>query len=189
MLLKILAGVLVLILTSCATVVRGTKQSVRIESNPAGAAIHLSTGVDGWTPATVVLPRKDPVVVEFKKEGYESRSVTLVPMRSRNGAIANGGNALVGGIIGGAIDGSTGATLDLEPNPLIVTLRPIHTPPSVANWRGLQTGSARRDVRDLLGEPASISDSTGDQVWTYPDGGTVHFKQFFVDVWSAPKAE
>lgn len=176
-----------LLASGCATVVRGTKQNVRIESNPAGATIQLSTGARGVTPATFDLPRKDLVVVDFTKEGYEPLSVTMVPMQSKAGTIAGAGNALIGGAIGGAIDGGTGATLDLQPNPLIVTLRPIRDPTMPANWRGLQTGLARRDVRDLLGEPSDISDNTGDQVWTYPDGGSVHFKKFFVVDWSAPK--
>jgi hypothetical protein len=185
---RVVAAALLMLLTSCATVVRGTKHNVRIESNPAGATIHLSTGVKGVTPATFELPRKDPVVVDFQKDGYEPMSVTLVPMRSKSGSIAGAGNALIGGAIGGAIDGGTGATLDLRPNPLIVTLRPIRDPSAAANWGGIGIGLARRDVRDLLGEPATISDNTGDQVWTYSDGGTVRFQKFFVTAWTAPKA-
>jgi hypothetical protein len=177
-----------LLLTSCATVVRGTKQTVRIESNPAGAKVHLSTGVEGVTPVTFELPRKDLVAVDFELDGYESLSVTLVPMRSKSGSIAGAGNALIGGAIGGAIDGGTGATLDLQPNPLIVTLRPIRDPSLAANWEGMATGLARRDVRALLGNPAAISDDSGDQIWTYADGGTVQFHKFFVTVWNAPKA-
>jgi hypothetical protein len=188
LLLRFGSVVLLLLLSSCATVVRGTKQTVRIESNPPGAKIHLSTGGEGVTPATFELPRKDLVVVDFEKEGHESMSVTLVPMRSKSGSIAGAGNALIGGAIGGAIDGGTGATLDLQPNPLIVTLRPIRDRSLAANWAGMATGLARRDVRDLLGEPATIFGDTGDQLWTYPDGGTVQFQKFFVTVWNAPKA-
>jgi hypothetical protein len=53
------------------------------------------------------------------------------------------GNILIGGIIGGAIDATSGAMNDLKPNPLIVTLRtpaeeaaaaqaPVATPPAAA---------------------------------------------------------
>ena len=188
LLARIVAAFVLLLLTSCATVVRGTKQNVRIESSPAGATIRLSTGDQGLTPATFEVSRKHPVLVDFTMDGYEPMSVTMVPMRSKAGSIAGAGNALIGGAIGGAIDGGTGATLDLQPNPLIVSLRPIRDPAMAANWQGLQTGLARRDVRDLLGEPSDISDNTGDQVWTYSDGGSVHFKKFFVVDWSAPKA-
>jgi hypothetical protein len=47
-------------------------------------------------------------------------------------------------------------------------------------------GLARKDVRDLLGEPATVSDETGSQVWTYRDSGVVKFQQFFVLSWEAP---
>ena len=67
----------------------------------------------------------------------------------------------IGGAIGGAIDGGTGATLDLQPNPLIVTLRPLRDPTMPAKWEELQIGLARRDVRDLLGEPAGRAHDPG----------------------------
>ena len=182
------AAFALLLLSGCATVVRGTKQNVRIDSNPAGATIHLSTGHQGVTPATFELPRKDIVTVDFTKDGYEPMSVTMVPMQTKAGSIAGAGNALIGGAIGGAIDGGTGATLDLQPNPLIVTLRALRDPAKPADWEAMQIGLPRRDVRELLGEPVDISDTTGDQVWTYLDGGVVRFEKFFVTAWSVPKA-
>ena len=187
--LRLIAVIGLTVLAGCATVVRGTKQTVRIESNPSGAHIRLSTGAEGVTPASFELGRKEPVVVELQKEGFETQTVTLVPMHSKRGIIAGSGNALIGGAIGGAIDGGTGAMLDLEPNPLVVILRPVFAPPAVANWHGLKMGLGRRDVRELLGEPTAISDDSGDQVWTYPGDGKITFHQFFVTTWNDPKAD
>ena len=169
--------------SGCATLVRGTTDIVRIESNPSGAEVHLSNGDSGITPASFELPRKNPITVEFEKEGFEKVTMTLSPTRSKRGSLAVGGNALVGGAIGGAIDGSTGAALDLQPNPLVVTLDVVPPPPSMANWPALKPGITRRDVKKLLGEPAHISDDTGAQVWTYPNRGKIHFRNFFVETW------
>ncbi|MEO6004358.1 MAG: hypothetical protein ABIZ04_24835 [Opitutus sp.] len=176
------------VLSGCATVVRGTKHNVRIESNPVGAHVRLSTGAEGVTPAVFELARKDPVVVEVRMDGYDTVTVTLLPTLSKRGIIAGSGNALIGGAIGGAIDGGSGATLDLQPNPLMLSLRPVLTAPATANWHGLKIGLARREVRELLGEPKVISDESGDQTWTYPGEGTVSFRHFFVTAWHDPQA-
>ena len=44
---------------------------------------------------------------------------------SGGGAAAGAGNLLMGGIIGAAVDGSSGAMNNLTPNPLRVTLVPL----------------------------------------------------------------
>jgi hypothetical protein len=43
-----------LFLTSCATITRGVHEKLRIESDPSGANVVLSTGEKGITPATFV---------------------------------------------------------------------------------------------------------------------------------------
>lgn len=174
--------------SGCATVVRGSKDTVRIESNPSGASIHLSTGHSGVTPAMFELPRKNLITVEFEKEGFDKKTVYLYPTRSKKGSIAAGGNALVGGAIGGAIDGSTGAMLDLEPNPLVVTLELTPPPPTLENWSALKVGLTRRDVKRLIGTPAETSDDSSAQIWSYANGAKIYFKNFFVDHWTAPSA-
>src|SRR5688500_5657312 len=103
--------------SGCATVVRGTTDNVRIETNPPGANVHLSTGDTGVTPVSFNLPRKHPITVELEKAGFEKVTMTLNPTRSKQGSIATAGNAFIGGAVGSAIDSSTGAALDLQPNP------------------------------------------------------------------------
>lgn len=172
------------VLTGCATVVRGSKDSVRIESNPSGAQVHLSNGMTGVTPVTFELPRKDSVKVEFQKEGYEPIVRTLTPLRSKNGKLITSGNAIIGGAIGGAIDGSTGAMMDLSPNPLVVRLQPLRPANAAQDWNGIKVGMTRKEARFALGDPDSISDETGDQAWTYKGRGTVTFHNYFVVSWN-----
>lgn len=178
---------LMLVCSGCATVIRGTTDKVNVESQPSGARITLSDGKTGVTPATFELPRNGQIQVTCTLEGFESASMWVTPNRSKAGSIAAGGNALVGGLIGGAIDGSTGATMDLYPNPVVFKLRALRAPGSTADWDKLSLGLSRRDVRFVLGDPASVSDDTGDQVWTYADGGRVRFHEYFVAEFSSPE--
>ncbi len=85
----------------------------------------LSNGQTGTTPVTFKLPRKKGVVVEISKPGYETQKVIVASKFSAGGGTALAGNVLIGGLIGAGIDGLSGATLSLKPNPVSVTLVPV----------------------------------------------------------------
>jgi len=85
----------------------------------------LSNGQTGITPATFTLPRKKGLVVEVSKPGFEPQKVMISSKFAGAGGAALAGNVLVGGLIGADIDGMTGATLSLKPNPVSVTLVPL----------------------------------------------------------------
>lgn len=116
--------------TGCASVTRGTKDELKVISAPAGADVILSSGQTGKTPVTFTLPRKKGVVVEVSKPGYEPQTVIVSSKFSGAGGAALAGNVLVGGLIGAGIDGMTGATLSLKPNPVSVVLVPVGAPDS-----------------------------------------------------------
>lgn len=108
--------------TGCATVTRGTNDTLVIETEPPGADVTLSNGMVGKTPATFKLPRKDSLVVDLHKVGYEAVKVNVQPQISGAGGAGMAGNVLLGGIIGVAVDAGTGAMNDLKPNPISVRL-------------------------------------------------------------------
>ncbi len=110
------------LLCSCATVTRGTSETLRVESDPAGAEVRISNGFTGVTPATFTLPRRGDVYVTYTKEGYETVNVAVTTKISGSGAAGFAGNILIGGLIGGGVDIATGATLSHTPNPVRVTL-------------------------------------------------------------------
>ena len=181
------AAVLALVLGGCATVVRGTTQKVRVESVPSGATVVLSNGMRGVTPVTFTLERKHKVTVHFDKTGYLGRVALISPVDSNKGLLVSAvGNSIAGGVIGSVIDQSNHAHMDLYPNPLKVILREARGTETTRDWAALSVGLPRREVRYILGEPSSISDDSSSQVWTYSDGGVVHFKSFFVAEWHAP---
>jgi hypothetical protein len=109
-------------LSGCATVTRGTKDTLIVESDPAGAEVRLSTGQTGKTPTSFKLPRGDSLVVTVAKEGYETVMVNVNSQVVGAGAAGMAGNVLVGGIIGAGVDAFSGAMKDLKPNPVTVKL-------------------------------------------------------------------
>jgi hypothetical protein len=111
-----------LLLPGCATVTRGTSQKFVILSAPPEAQVMLSTGQSCVTPCTLKLKRKHGFTATFTKAGYEPYSAEVKSKFSGGGAAATAGNVLIGGLIGAAVDGSSGALNNLTPNPLKVKL-------------------------------------------------------------------
>ncbi|MEA3029181.1 MAG: hypothetical protein QOJ53_1438 [Sphingomonadales bacterium] len=117
-------------LSACATVTRGTRQNFTIETDPPGANITLSTGQTCVSPCTLRLKRKHDFTVTATLEGYEPAEAS-VDSRIRAGGIAGAaGNVLIGGIIGGIVDGTNGSMNDLVPNPLRITMNRIGAAPA-----------------------------------------------------------
>jgi hypothetical protein len=112
---KIIAGLLsvVILITvfSCASIVNGTKQDVRINSDPTGAQVSIN-GVKYTTPAVIKLKRGSKHSLTFTKEGYEP--VTLKIDKKFNSWVF--GNLIFGGVIGLIVDFSNGAAYKLSPD-------------------------------------------------------------------------
>jgi hypothetical protein len=68
------------------------------------------------------LKRKHPFTVELCKVGYERVVTDVQSTISGSGAAGMAGNVLVGGLIGVGVDAASGATKDLRPHPLQVTM-------------------------------------------------------------------
>lgn len=118
-------GILVLLgfaVTGCATVTRGTKDFFVIESEPTGATVALSNGLNCVTPCGMEMPRKRAFTASFSMDGYKPVQVEVVPKQAAAGTAGMAGNVLIGGLIGVVADSTTGAMKDLYPNPLIVNL-------------------------------------------------------------------
>lgn len=116
-------------LCACATVTRGTKQKMEFTSIPEGASVKTSEGYSCTTPCKTKLKRKTGFEAVFTKEGYEPATVKVRSKFSGGGAAAGAGNILLGGIIGGVVDGSNGSLNNLMPNPVNAVLVPIAAAP------------------------------------------------------------
>jgi hypothetical protein len=127
---------LALLLSGCATVLHGTRQDVRVETNPPGAT--ASAGDQKiTTPGVLKLKRKEKALeIVVEKEGYETRRVALtrkdsalqwlnvigipggivagatVGHRSDTGVLDFGG-AATGAVIGGVVLSGAGFLIDI----------------------------------------------------------------------------
>jgi hypothetical protein len=123
-----LAAIALTALSGCATVTRGTSETFVIETQPAGADVHLTNGLSCTTPCSLKLKRKDGFVAKIAKPGYEPVEATVTSSTSGGGGVAMAGNLVLGGIIGAGVDASNGSMNDLKPNPLRVTLTAVAAP-------------------------------------------------------------
>ena len=60
------------LLTSCAGIIKGTKQSVTFNSTPSGAEVSIDGISMGSTPLTVKLKKNKYENITIKKQGYRS---------------------------------------------------------------------------------------------------------------------
>lgn len=63
--------------TGCATLEKGTHESVDFDSDPSGADVYVNGDRMGSTPVTLKLESKTIQRVEFKKSGYRSKNYTI----------------------------------------------------------------------------------------------------------------
>lgn len=115
-----------ILLSSCATLTRGTEEALEIRTDPSGAIAKIfPTGEMCQTPCALVKKRKDEFVVRIEKEGYKPVEVPVRSVIADSGAAGMAGNVILGGIIGAGIDAISGATKKLVPNPIDVKLEKI----------------------------------------------------------------
>ena len=125
--LRVLSCAALVGLGGCASIIKGTSQTVGIDTSPQGAACTVTregaqlAKIDS-TPGKLELSRsKNALVVScVKPPEYPTPTVQTVESQF-NGVTA--GNILLGGIVGIAIDASTGAN-NTYPEQVTVTLVP-----------------------------------------------------------------
>lgn len=112
LLLIVLAG---LGLEGCASITRGTTDTVQFSSDPSGATVKLSNGYGcPSTPCQIPLPRKtENLIVVFEKPGCETLETNISSETTTDGSVMLAGNLIFGGIVGGAVDLATGANRDI----------------------------------------------------------------------------
>ena len=156
--LVLAAPLAALSLGACATVTRGTSTAFEIQTTPIGAKATTSLGVM-CEPTPCVIPkvsREAEFTVTLEKEGYKTTTHNVSHKTAGSGGAGMAGNVLLGGIIGAAIDGNNGATQDLVPNPLVVTLEKLE--PVVAEAPAEAVAAAEEVSGEALegaSEPAS----------------------------------
>lgn len=112
-------------LSACATVTRGSNDAWVVESDPSGAKVETTNGYQcPATPCAIKMSRKSEFTATLTKPGYKPATVQVSHKTANAGAAGVAGNVLVGGLIGIGVDMATGASQDLTPNPVKITLEP-----------------------------------------------------------------
>jgi len=138
----------------CASIVKGTTQTVPIASNPEGADILVDGQLVGQTPASVEIKRKRDHIVTLRKTDY--RTVSIPVVKKIGGAVW--GNILAGGLIGWGIDASTGAQYNLIPETITITLERMGAGEDDPGADGATRAITRLNELDELLEAKQISD-------------------------------
>ena len=115
-----LVGTLLMVFTGCATIVKGTTQTIPVSSDPSGADVTLDGLLYGQTPTTLEVKRKRNHLVVIEKTGFSPKSVPI----TKNVGGAVWGNILAGGLIGWGVDATSGAQYNLTPEVITVKLEP-----------------------------------------------------------------
>lgn len=111
-LMRLLAALMMmLVLSGCATILRGTEQQVSVNTNPTGAQVQFSNGISCNSPCNLKAKRDQALVITISKDECQTQTASMIPMLAGAGVV-----------FGGLIDYGTGAVYDLQPNPLTVTL-------------------------------------------------------------------
>jgi hypothetical protein len=97
-------------LLSCATLFKGTSEELSINSDPQRAQVFINGDLYGETPISVNLESKETYTIEFKKEGYETKTFQL------NNHVGAGWIVLdvLGGLVPVIVDAATGAWYHLD---------------------------------------------------------------------------
>lgn len=119
----ILGGILVL-QSACATIIKGPKQLINIDSNVRDAEVMVNGATMGRTPFNGPIPRGSSTQVTIKKDGYYAKTITLATETET----AFWGNILIGGVLGSSTDSASGAMNKYSPATFQIDLTPIPPP-------------------------------------------------------------
>lgn len=139
------------LIMSCASIVKGTNQQVKIDSEPtAQIQVIADSGqvyYEGKVPTSIKLPKKNSYTVKFTKDGYEGKTVPI----TQSFETWYIGNLLCGGIPGFVVDAVTGAMYKLEPNHINVNLAEVTTTRGEkTEYLVFQTYDQNGDLRTML---------------------------------------
>jgi hypothetical protein len=104
----------------CGAMLHGSRQTLDVQSSPAGAKVETSPSSGVFTtPTTLNLERKNSYVLTFTSPGYSPATFNVSNSIGTGTVIAD---VLLTGLVGVVVDGLTGAWYGLTPEAATVTL-------------------------------------------------------------------
>jgi len=108
----IILGLSVVMLSGCASILKGPANKVDFSSDPSGAKVYINGNFMGTTPLKLKLESKKTYYVEFKKEGYESKVYNLTNSVGIGWVIID----IFTGFVPVIVDAATGSWFELDQN-------------------------------------------------------------------------
>jgi len=105
-----LAVALFLLTSSCATLFKGTSSRVDFSSDPQGAKIYVNGNYMGDTPIRLKLESKRTYNIEFRKEGYQTKTFNITNHVGAGWIVLD----ILAGLVPVIIDAATGAWYELD---------------------------------------------------------------------------
>ena len=102
--------VAVLNLVGCATLFKGTTEEVNFNSEPRKARVIVNSVEMGETPIALKLETKKTYTIEFRAEGFKSRTYNIANHIGAGWIILD----VFSGLVGVIIDAATGAWYSLD---------------------------------------------------------------------------
>lgn len=103
---------LLILLTSCATILSGINQKIDINSTPTAARVTINGEFAGETPLTAKLRRYKNNLIQIELDGYEPYE--MITKRRFNPISL--GNLIIGGGVGMIIDLTSGGIYNIDPS-------------------------------------------------------------------------
>jgi hypothetical protein len=99
-----------LVFSSCATLLKGTNQLVTFGSDPQNAEVWVNGAKLGETPLSIMLETKKTYTIEFKKEGFRPTTKTITNHVGAGWIVLD----VICGLVPVIVDASTGAWYSLD---------------------------------------------------------------------------
>lgn len=100
----------VFLFIGCAALIKGTHEEVAFSSDPSGAEVYVNGRMMGTTPFALKLESKETYVIEFKKEGYGTKTYTITNHLGTGWVILD----VIFGLVPVIVDAATGAWYELD---------------------------------------------------------------------------
>ncbi len=101
---------MLLLLSSCATIFKGTSEEVRFGSEPQKAEVWINGARMGETPVSLKLESKKTYQIEFRKEGFKTATRTITNHVGAGWIILD----VLAGLVPVVVDAATGAWYSLD---------------------------------------------------------------------------
>lgn len=99
-----------LLLSGCATIFKGTNEEVRFGSEPQKAEVWVNGAKMGETPLSLKLESKKTYHIEFRKEGFKTATINITNHVGAGWIILD----VLAGLVPVIVDAATGAWYSLD---------------------------------------------------------------------------